>query len=227
VTGPGGAQERITGFWSAIAAGYEAHAGNVAEYGSAGYRRWVEALASVLPDPVAHILDVGCGTGYLALAAASLGYRVTAIDLAPDMLRVLTDSAAERGLRVDARLGDAVRPDFPPASFDALTSRHVLWTLRDPGTAMANWRALLRPGGLLVAVDGFWFSDWDEGTAPLQFAESYTADTRAELPFMLLDSPEPVVAAFAAAGFVDLTVRWRPDLALGGGTPYLITGRCP
>jgi len=220
-------QAHITTFWSRVAADYEAHAGNVAEYGSAEYQRWVDALASVLPDPPGDVLDVAAGTGYVALAAASLGHRVTAIDLAPAMIDELVTSANACGLAVDARLGDAVAPDFSPTSFDAVTSRHLLWTLREPARAMANWRRLLRPGGRLVAVDGFWFTQWDDGDLPALFAEHYTADTRGELPFMHLDGPEPILGMLAAAGFIDLAAEPRPDLNLGGGVPYLITATKP
>ena len=184
----GEAQAHITTFWSTVAPGYEEHGGNVAEYRSAQYRRWVDALAAILPDRAGDVLDVAAGTGYLALAAASLGHRVTAVDLAPGMLDELTANAATRGLTVDARLGDAVAPDFPPASFDVVTSRHLLWTLREPATAMANWKRLLRPHGRLVAVDGFWFTGGDHDAPPL-FAEHYTPDTRRALPLMHLDGP--------------------------------------
>jgi SAM-dependent methyltransferase len=128
---------------------------------------------------------------------------------------------------VDARLGDAVVPDFAPASFDALTNRHLLWTLREPAAAMANWRALLRPGGRLVAVDGFWFTDSGDGDVPPPFAEHYTIDTRRELPFMHLDAPDPILDALAAAGFTHATAQPRPDLRLGIGVPYLITAIRP
>jgi SAM-dependent methyltransferase len=221
-----GAQAHITGFWTTIAAGYEAHGGNVAEADSADYQRWVEALAAVLPEPAGDVLDVATGTGYVALAAASLGHRVTATDLAPAMLEELVAHAKARGLTVDARLGDAVAPDFAPASFDAVTSRHLLWTLREPARAMANWRQLLRPGGRLVAVDGFWFTDADEEPPPL-FAEHYTAATRSELPLMHLDRPDPILDLLTAAGFTDAAAERRPDLALGGGVPYLITATTP
>ncbi len=221
------AQAHITYFWNSVTAGYEAHGGNVAEYGSAGYQRWVDALASVLPDPPAEVLDVASGSGYVALAAASLGHRVMATDLAPAMRDLLADNATARGLSVDTRLEDAVEPDFPPASFDAVTSRHLLWTLRQPATAMANWRDLLRPGGQLMAVDGFWFTDWDADDVPALFADNYTADTQAELPFMHLDDPDAILRTLSAAGFVNLAVATRPDLALEGGVPYLITATKP
>lgn len=220
-------QAHITAFWSTVAAGYEAHAGNVAEPGSAAYQRWVDALASVLPSPPGDVLDVATGTGYLALAAASLGHRVTALDLAAAMLDELIAKAGARSLAVDARLGDAVAPEFPAASFDALTSRHLLWTLREPARAMANWRELLRPGGRLVAVDGFWFTGWNDRDVPALFAEHYTVATRGELPFMLIDGPDPVLTLLASAGFVDGAVEPRPDLSLESGAPYLITATRP
>jgi SAM-dependent methyltransferase len=217
------AQAHINSFWGAVAAGYEAHGGNVADYGSPEYRRWVDALAAVLPEPPADVLDVAAGTGYLALAAASLGHRVTAVDLAPAMIDELVATAGARGLEVDARIGDAVAPEFAAAAFDAVTSRHLLWTLREPATAMANWRRLLRDGGRLVAVDGFWFTDWDAGAVPAPFAEHYTDRTRAALPFMHLDAPAPILAMLAAAGFADATAEARPDLGIGDQVPYLIT----
>jgi ubiquinone/menaquinone biosynthesis C-methylase UbiE len=219
------AQAHITAFWSTIASGYEAHGGNVAPYGTASYRRWREALAAVLPAPPADVLDVATGTGYLALAAASLGHRVTAIDLSAPMLDELRGHATERTLVVDARLGDAVAPDFPPASFHAVTNRHLLWTLREPEKALANWLALLRPGGRLVAVDGFWFTGADE--APPLFGEHYTPATRAQLPLMHLDHPDPIVGMLTAVGFVEVTAESRPDLALDGGVPYFFIGQRP
>jgi hypothetical protein len=67
------AQDRITGFWNTIAAGYEAHEGNVAAVGSDEYKAWVKALRDLLPPAPANVLDVGTGTGFVALMAAGLG----------------------------------------------------------------------------------------------------------------------------------------------------------
>jgi hypothetical protein len=76
-------------------------------------------------------------------------------------------------------------------------------------------------------VDGFWFTEWRDGEAPPLFAEHYTEATRAALPFMHLDRPEPILEALAAAGFVDVRAERRPDLGVGGGVPYLITAVNP
>jgi SAM-dependent methyltransferase len=143
------------------------------------------------------------------------------------MLQELQGCAAARGLVVAARLGGAVAPGFPPSSFDAVASRHLLWTLRSPASAMAHWKQLLRPGGRLVAVDGFWFTGRDEAQVPPLFAEHYTPGTRAQLPFMHLDGPEPILTMLAAAGFTDPAAEPRPDLSLQEGVPYLITATRP
>jgi SAM-dependent methyltransferase len=222
------AQAHITSFWSTVAPDYEAHSGNVAAYGTAAYQRWEDALAAALPQPPAEILDVATGTGYVALAAAALGHQVTAIDLSPRMLEELRAHAADRGLSVDARLGDAVAPDFPPASFAVVASRHLLWTLREPATAMTNWRNLLRPGGRLVAVDGFWFTGQDdEGAAPPLFAQHYTSATMAELPLMHVGRPAPILEMLSAVGFVEPAAEPHPELALEGGVPYIFTATRP
>jgi ubiquinone/menaquinone biosynthesis C-methylase UbiE len=221
------AQAHITAFWSTVAPDYEAHSGNVAAYGTAAYQCWEDALAAALPPPPAEILDVATGTGYVALAAAALGHHVTAIDLSPQMLEELAARATHRGLSVDARLGDGVAPAFPPASFAVVTNRHFLWTLREPAKAMTNWCNLLRPGGRLVAVDGFWFTRQDESSAPPLFAQHYTSATTAELPLMRLDHPEPILALLTAAGFVEAAAEPHPELALEGGVPYLFTAKRP
>ena len=44
---------------------------------------------------------------------------------------------------------------------------------------------------------------------------------------MHLDGPEPILGMLTAAGFIDVAVKPRPDLNLGGGVPYLITATRP
>jgi ubiquinone/menaquinone biosynthesis C-methylase UbiE len=202
---PEDTQKNVTGFWSAIAPGYEEHPGNVAEPGTAEHAAWLDAVREALPPAPSDVLDVGTGTGFLAFLAANLGHRVTGVDLAEPMLTVAREQAASSDNPPRFLIGDAVSPDFPPESFDVITNRHVLWTLRDPHAAFTNWRRLLRPGGCVVAIDGFWFTEASEGSNDV-FDSYYSRETRDALPFMSLDRVEPIVEMFRASGFDQVSV---------------------
>ncbi|MGD9890173.1 MAG: class I SAM-dependent methyltransferase [Dehalococcoidia bacterium] len=198
-------QAHITAFWSTVAPEYEAHPGNIPARDSAEYGAWVDAIRDVLPPAPADVLDIATGTGFVALIAAGLGHRVTGIDLSSAMLDEARAEADRRGLEVTFEINDAVEPDFAPASFDAIISRHFIWTLREPGRALGNWLRLLRPGGRVVAIDGFWFNRATDGDAaddaPGLFEQHYTKETRAALPAMQMTAVGPIVAMFEQAGF--------------------------
>src|SRR5205814_8988919 len=87
-----------------------------------------------LPPPGARVLDVGAGTGAMSLLIASLGYDVTALDLAPAMLEVAARQTERLGLAIPTVARPAVEP--PPGPFDAVVERHVLWTTPDPVAAL-------------------------------------------------------------------------------------------
>ncbi|HUC35854.1 MAG TPA: class I SAM-dependent methyltransferase [Acidimicrobiales bacterium] len=113
---------------------------------------WTAALARLLPPAPARVLDVGAGTGFLSLIAARLGHSVTAMDLSPQMLGRLEAQARAQGLEIHKALGPAQRP---PGNFDAVIERHLLWTLPDPGDALAAWKESA-PGGRLVLFESVW-----------------------------------------------------------------------
>lgn len=119
-------------------------------------RAWADRLHAWLPPACADVADLGCGTGSLSVLLAEGGHRVTGLDLSPEMLRQARRKAERH--RVDVALveGDAADPALPPASYDVVLCRHVLWALPDPAAALARWRRLLRPGGRLVLVEGRW-----------------------------------------------------------------------
>lgn len=115
---------------------------------------WAERLRGWLPDGPAEILDLGCGTGSLSLLAAEQGHRVTGVDLSANMVERARAKLAGR----DAvfLVGDAAQPPVDGRRFDVVLVRHVLWALPDPARALRHWRALLRPAGRLVLVEGVW-----------------------------------------------------------------------
>lgn len=220
-------QKNITGFWNSIASGYEEHPGNVVDYGSPEYEAWVEVIASALPAESSDVLDVATGTGFIALIAAALGHRVTGVDLSAAMLNVARSNATERALNVRFDEGDAVDPPFAAESFDVVTNRHLLWTLREPLVAMRNWRRLLRSGGRLVVIDGFWSAAMGEdpdgrpGDSEDVFGEHYTAETRSSLPLFAATDTGPVVEMLHEAGFDDVDTRDLPQFTFEGMAPYL------
>src|SRR5262249_43767866 len=128
-------------------------------------------------------------------------------DLAAPMLAAATAEAERRRLAVRFAQGDAVTPDSPAASFDAVVNRHLIWTLRDPHAALTAWRRLLRPGGRVVAIDGFWFEPPSEAEELDGLFESYyDRSARASLPGWRYFDTGPIVALFSRAGFSRLTV---------------------
>jgi SAM-dependent methyltransferase len=131
------------------------------------------------------------------------------------MLSEARNEATRRGLALRFERRDAVNPGLAAGSFDAIISRHLLWTLREPETALRGWRELLRPAGRVIAIDGHWFPDAAppaDGQEPGPFDRYYTRETRAALPWMTARSPQPVVAAFERAGFTQVELRYLREV---------------
>ncbi|MGW2211528.1 class I SAM-dependent methyltransferase [Streptomyces sp. NPDC001781] len=123
---------------------------------------WARRLRSWLPDRPSDVLDLGCGTGSLALLAAEQGHRVTGVDASAAMV----DRARAKLAGQDARIlrGDAALPPVAAEDHDVILVRHVLWTLPRPAGVLRHWRTLLRPGGRFVLVEGVWGSLSPVGT---------------------------------------------------------------
>jgi SAM-dependent methyltransferase len=147
-----GIHDEIRSYWDKDSATYD-NVPNHRPTASAERAAWAAALARLLPAPPARVLDVGAGTGFLSLIAARLGHKVTALDLSPGMLSKLRASADAEGLGLEIVEGSAEEP--PTGPFDAVTERHVVWTLPDPAAALEAWRASA-PLGRLVLVEGLW-----------------------------------------------------------------------
>lgn len=117
---------------------------------------WVSLFKQVLGEERLEILDVGTGTGVIALLLAELGHRVTGVDIAEQMVHQAREKAEKQKLAVDFRVSDAEALPFENSSYDVVINRHVVWSLPDPAKAMAEWKRVLRPGGKLIIIDGNW-----------------------------------------------------------------------
>ena len=142
------------------AATYDAAAASFARLSrtySRDIARDVIALARLTPG--ASVLDLGTGTGIVALQAAAAvvpGGRVVGIDLSPAMLALARTHAEESGLQAgtDFRLMDAENLEFADHSFDAAVSLFALLHFPDPSRALGEIFRVLRPGGTLVVAVG-------------------------------------------------------------------------
>ncbi|MDR6534903.1 methyltransferase domain-containing protein [Variovorax soli] len=139
-------QRRIQRYgWDLAAAGYQA----LWQAQLAPAHRALMALAS--PQPQEQVLDVACGTGLVALAAAErVGPRghVLGTDISDRMVDAARQRAAQRGVH---QLGfarmDAEQLALPDGGFDLALCALGLMYVPDPALALRELRRVLRPGG--------------------------------------------------------------------------------
>jgi S-adenosylmethionine-dependent methyltransferase len=107
----------------------------------------VSARAAAAGRPALDIVDVGGGTGGLAVPFAALGHNVTVIDPSPDALAAAQRRAAEAGARLAAVQGDAASLDAVAGTeaADLVICHKVLEYVEEPADAMAAIARVLRP----------------------------------------------------------------------------------
>jgi len=149
-------EQTIAGYWDQRSERFEQEQG---VHGRRQKQAWLAFLSEVTGAERRRILDVGTGTGFLALLLAELGHDSKGLDLSRGMVAQAERNAATRGLTATFAVGDAERVLDEDGTYDLLVNRNVLWTLPHPEQAVADWQRLLKPGGRLVVVDGDWFDD--------------------------------------------------------------------
>lgn len=198
-----------------------------------GWRRAeVDALAA---RDGGHYLDVGCGTGDVALEILrrTPGCRVTGLDPSQQMLAVLALKASRAGVggRLTLGVGDVTALPFADGAFQGLTSAFALRSFVDRGRAFREMRRVLAPGGRVSLLEltgpanplsraGYWL---------------YTRTLGALVCWLVCGTVSPYrflcgsVDAFPASGIADELLAAGfggvGTQGLLGGTAMLYTGR--
>ena len=139
-----------------------------------GHARWYDLFGTVIslgrdkaireklielaaPAPGEKVLDVGCGTGTLAIAIKpQVGAgEVHGIDASPEMIQVAKEKSAKDGSDIHFRVALIEAIPFSEASFDLVTSTLMLHHLPDDLKAKGflEIRRVLKPGGRFMAMD--------------------------------------------------------------------------
>jgi len=113
-------------------------------------------LAGVKPGD--HVLEVGCGTGSLSLAAKAQAGRsgaVHGIDAAPEMIEVARRKAARLGADVDFKVGLIQDIPFSRAQFDVVLCSFMIFHMPDDvrREGFREIARVLKPGGQVVIID--------------------------------------------------------------------------
>ena len=122
------------------------------------------------------VLDVGCGTGVVAVTAARLGATVSGLDLTPALLERAKENAELAGVSIEFREGDVEALPYNDAAFDVVLSQFGHMFGPRPVVAVGEMLRVLRAGGRIA------FSTWPP--------ELYTGRMFALMAAYLPPSPE-------------------------------------
>lgn len=187
---------------------------------------WQRVLHEAFPGDNLDILDVGCGTGVLSMVLAEMGHNVIGVDLSEKMISVAIEKTRSSRLKAKFLVGDAEKLKFEDESFDAVVSRHLLWTLPTPEMAFGEWKRVLKNGGRLAVIDGEWKKPSMEGRMRRLVAEmgvlfverknpwknSYSAELCSKLPHPHGLSVNETMKYFENSGLSNVTSSDLSDI---------------
>lgn len=100
------------------------------------------------------VLEIAPGPGYFCIELAKLGnYQITGLDISRSFVEIAHRNAAETGLEIDFRQGNASNMPFKENTFDFTFCQAAFKNFSEPVRAIAEMHRVLRPGGVSVISD--------------------------------------------------------------------------
>ena len=117
------------------------------------FSRLARRIASQLPGGSA-VLEVAPGPGYFCIELAKLGpYSITGLDISQTFVEMARQKAADAGVQVDFRQGNASSMPFADHTFDFLLCRAAFKNFGQPVRALQEMCRVLKPGGRGLIID--------------------------------------------------------------------------
>lgn len=177
-----------------------------------GWRRELKKLIATKDG--LKTLDIGTGTGFLAMMLAELGCESYGVDVAEDMLELGRQHAKERQVNVNYQFAAGEDLPFEDETFDAVVNCRVIWTLVDPQISMKEWKRVLKKGGKLACY--IRISDAPAGNQWHCYGEEFDKG----LPLMHA-SGETMIAELVKAGYCNCqAIRLPQDITKDDMSPW-------
>jgi ubiquinone/menaquinone biosynthesis C-methylase UbiE len=100
------------------------------------------------------VLEVAPGPGYFAIELAKLGqYEIAGLDISETFVEIARANAAQAGVSIDFRRGNASSMPFEDQTFDHILCRAAFKNFTDPAGALQEMHRVLKPGGRAMIID--------------------------------------------------------------------------
>lgn len=141
------AERKEARFWDRFARRYAA----ASIKDTAGYERTLARTAELIRG-MPSVLEIGCGTGTMALRLAPEVEHLLATDISPEMITIAREKATAEGCaNVEFSVATPREIVAPDGGFDAILAFSVLHLLSDEAATLAHLRKQLKPGGVLIS----------------------------------------------------------------------------